>query len=175
MLNSIDSVTHSISKVVDLSNNPSTSSSELYIPENTLFYGLYEVLYEVNVTMTAFPYINFTNSAKSYFKIVPTGLAINGIENGVTSLFIGSNQEFYLTPANYSYDLDELADLSSLNYKYYCRTIDLTSNLIDNSTMTDLSTYKSNTGLAMNANKNCFFSSAASKCSFILTQTFISL
>ena len=100
MLNSIDSATHSILKVVDLSNNPSTSSSELYIPENTLTYGLYEVIYEVNVTMTVDPYINFTSSGYSYFKIVPTGLAINGIENGITSLFIGSNQEFYLTPAN---------------------------------------------------------------------------
>ena len=174
-LKAIDLATYQVLKVVDLSNNPSIVSSGLYIPENTLYYGLYEVIYQINVIMTAYPYLNTTISGYSYFKIVPTGLTINGIENGVTSLFIGSNQEFYLTPANYSYDLDELADLSSLNYKYYCRTIDLTSNLIDNSTMTDLSTYKSNTGLAMNANKNCFASSAASKFCIIYSQTFISL
>jgi hypothetical protein len=175
MLNQIDPVTHNISKVVDLANNPSIVSTELYIQENTLSYGLYEVIHEVNVTKTVYPYVTATNSAYSYFKIVPTGLVINGIENGITSVVIGSNQEFYLTPTNYSYDLDELADLSSLNYKYYCRTIDLTSNLIDNSTMTDLSTYKSNTSLTMNANKNCFASSAASKFWIIYSQTFISL
>ena len=167
-VNLIDSATHQVLKGVDLFNNISTVLSELYIPENTLTYGLYEVIYEVNVTMTVDPYINFTNFRYNYFKIVPSGIAINGIENGVTSLFIGSNQEFHLTPTNYSYDLDELADLSSLNYKYYCRTIDLTSILIDNSTMTDLGTYKTNAGLAMNANKNCFSSSAASKFWLIL-------
>lgn len=112
--------------------------------------------------MTAYPYVNFTNSGYTYLKIAPTGLAINGVENGVTSIYIGSNQNYYLTPTNYSYDLDQIADFTNLNYKYYCRTIDLTSNVIDNSTMTDLNTYQINPSLSMDANQNCFSSSSTS-------------
>ena len=162
ILNKIDSVTHAVLNTIDISNNPSTNLSELFIEQNTLAYGLYEVKYEVNVSMAPFTHTNFTSYAYSYVKVVPTGLAINAIENGITSLIIGSNQELYLTPTSFSHDLDELTDFSSLDYKYYCRTIDLNSNLIDNSTLIDLYAFKINASLSIDANRNCFSSATSS-------------
>ena len=164
ILNKIDSATHAVLNTIDISNNPSTNLSELFIEENTLAYGLYEVKYEVNVRMAPFTHTNFTSYAYSYVNVIPTGLVINGIENGITSLSIGSSQEFYLTPTSYSYDLDGLADFFSLVYKYYCRTIDLNSSLINNSAIIDLYTFKINSSLSIDSNRNCFSSATSGTC-----------
>ena len=85
------------------------------IKENTLDYGFYLVTLKVDVTYNANSYIS-SNVALSYFQIIPTGLAVFGIENGVSSVLIGSNQEFNLQPSIYSIDLDNLVTPDKLSF-----------------------------------------------------------
>ena len=163
-LTQLDETTLKPTASVSLASNPTSTSPELVIKENTLDYGLY--LFDLKVTVKY-----NTNSFKSansstYIKIIPTGLAVFAIENGVSTVLIGSNQAFNLQPTVYSFDMDNLIKADKLSFVYYCRTANQSgSNNVLNS-QTDLKSFKSNANLVMDRNQNCFGSS--SKKNFIL-------
>ncbi len=155
-------VSSTIVSKIDLSSNPTWQSTSLVIQANTLAYGLYAFNFQTNVTITkTISDVFLTNNIATYVQITPTGLAVYGLENGVSGLLIGSQQSFSLKPALYSLDLDSLIKPSSLQYKFYCFTISQGSNTVVNATLSvDLLSYKNNSLLQMNSNSTCFSSNS---------------
>jgi hypothetical protein len=147
-----------IPKIIDLTKNPTFQSSELVIQSNTLDFGVYEFIFKINVVSTDLN--NVSNTANTFIQIIPSGLAIFGLQNGISSQLVGSSQSFILNPGLYSLDLDYLLSMNKLNYTFYCNSIN--SNRINSSSKTtiDLATYKKNPQLAMQWNDTCFDSNS---------------
>jgi hypothetical protein len=154
LLNRVDIV-----QTIDLTSNPTSNSPELVMKANSLAYGTYEFIYQVNINV---PSMNsggsFTSSISTFVQIVPTGLAIFALKNGISTILIGYGQTQVLDPTKYSFDFDNVASISTLSYKYYCVTILTTLSDISSSSI-DLATYKSNPLLSMSSNQTCFASS----------------
>ena len=136
--------------------NPSFESTQLVIQSNTLEYGLYEFVFQVKFTNM---YTNETLSAsdQTFIQIITSGLVVSAFKNGVSSIFIGSNQSLYLKPVAYSFDYDRLASIDSLNFEFYCQTINLNS-YVSYQSLISLLSYKNSPVLTMNSNKTCFAS-----------------
>ena len=137
-----------------LQNNPTAYSSGLVIPKNTLDYGLYQITFSIRIALTSDGYI-FMNNISTYASIIPTGVVVNALQNGIQSLLIGSNQALTFNPAFYSIDLDNLVSPQSLSFIFYCKTINMnqTSQLSQD---IDLYQYKMNSTLLMESNYTCF-------------------
>ena len=140
---------------IDLSLNPTSFSPGLVIQANTLFYGFFEFTLQVQVTLTSTGQ-TLSNNQTQTIEIVPTGVAVFGLQNGISGITIGSQQALSLNPTLYSIDLDNLISPSSLVFTFFCSILGGTS------TSLDLWTYKSNGSLAMNSNQTCFESNSDS-------------
>ncbi len=147
-------------QAISMSVYPTASSVELVIQANTLAYGLYRFKFQVDITEKS--NLLLSNNIETFIQIIPTGLNVFAIRNGIKNQLIGYNQEFTLSPAEYSKDLDDLILPSSLSFKFYCRTLNLNNNfkssqinLID--LMTTLKTVPS---LPMNRTTTCFSSTS---------------
>ncbi len=147
-----------IPKVFDLTKNPTFKSSELVIQSNTLDFGLYEFIIQINIVSTDLK--NVSNTANTFIQIIPSGLAIFGLQNGISSQLVGSSQSFTLNPALYSLDLDYLLSMNKLNYTFFCNSIN--NNWLNSSSKAtiDLATYKKNPQLVMEWNVTCFDSNS---------------
>lgn len=144
---------------IDLSSNPTWQSTSLVIQAYTLSYGLYEFNFQTNATISKANnvVVSLTNNLTTYLEIIPTCFAVFGLQNGVSGLLVGTQQSFSLKPALYSLDLDSLVQPSSLQYKFYCFTINQSSiTSVNTSLSVDLFTYKNNSLFQMNSNATCF-------------------
>ena len=132
---------------IDLSSNPTWQTTELVMQPFQLLYGLYEFVIQVRVSVTS-----VTRSTSKFVLIMPTGIAVFGIPNGVSGLLIGSLQSVVLDPRTNSIDLDRLYSPSLLHYTFYCQmySTNTLTNLASN--ITDLLTYKMNSF----SNQTCF-------------------
>jgi len=155
-------------KDIDLSSNPTWQSTILVIQANTLVYGLYSFNFQTNVSISS-NNVLLTNNITTYVQIVSTGLAVYGLQNGINGLSIGTQQTLNLNPALYSFDMDNLIQPSSLQFKFFCYTITAGSNIAVNTSQSiDLLTYKNNSQLQINRNTTCFSSSGNLFYSFFL-------
>ena len=141
---------------VDLTANPTSTASQLVIPAYTLAYGVYGVQLRANLIANA-SYNTFYSTATSYVQILPTGLVVNALQNGVSSQLVGFNQAFVLDPALYSIDLDYLlTNMSSLSFAFFCtistNTVSSNQNLLACKTNPSSCTFL--------ANQTCFSSSS---------------
>ena len=143
-----------------LSSNPTAQSGELVIQANTLDYGLYQFSFNVDITLLNIDGTKFNAVIDTFIKIIPTGLAIFAIQNGISNILIGSGQSYILNPLAYSFDFDNYATITNLKFLFYCNSIDLTSNLINTPSTIDLLKFKSDSKLAMAWNKTCFNSNS---------------
>jgi hypothetical protein len=105
---------------LDLSGNPSRNSANLVFGSNTLTYGLYKFVLLVNMDMTS---IFFQEELTTYIRIIPTGINVYGLENGLTDFSIGQSQGVKLKPDQYSADPDLVTNTSTLAYKFYCKLV----------------------------------------------------
>ena len=106
-----------------LTNNPSASSAQLVLPSNSLSYGIYAIKYTATLNViTANPSVH-TSSLTVYVKVLPAGIVVRGLSNGVQSTTIGNSQSISIEPAIFSYDLDSTANIKTLPYKFYCRQV----------------------------------------------------
>jgi len=103
--------------LIDLSANPTHDLPEIVVKSNTLDYGLYEFTVQVEIQLVS---NIFKNKLKTYVEIVPTGLVVYGIENGIQSISIGFGQTLTFNPIIYSFDFDNLASIKNLTFKFYC-------------------------------------------------------
>ena len=141
---------------IDLTANPTYLSSELVIQSNTLTYGVYQFNVQVNVITSQ--YGTFTNTNQTFIQILPTGLAVFAIANGIESQLIGSSQPFVLNPVGFSFDMDNLVAPSNLVFDFYCQTISLTQSSSSSSQIrsSSLKAYLTNSSLTLAWNTTCF-------------------
>ena len=116
----IDTNDFSTTAEIDLSKNPTAASNEILIYANVLNYGLYMFSFQIKGTLKESSKIYTQNT---YIKIIPTGLAIFGLENGVSCTSIGFKQTFVLNPAAFSIDFDYIASFQTLKFDFFCRKI----------------------------------------------------
>ncbi|UJR08943.1 hypothetical protein I4U23_013195 [Adineta vaga] len=106
---------------IQLDSSIITTQSELFIPSNSLDYGIYEL--KLSVTMATFP--NSTSTALIYAKITPSNITANLIQFGTLMIAHGYQQDLLLNPGAYSIDPDsDTFNATNWNYDYYCRIFD---------------------------------------------------
>ena len=94
--------TTSCSNRIQLNSTIVTTSSELYIPSQTLPYGLYQ--FQLTVTL---PNSTWLNTSKStYIQIIPSNIIVNAFSSKISMITMGNTQDLFLDPGNYSIDLD---------------------------------------------------------------------
>ncbi|CAF1033074.1 unnamed protein product, partial [Brachionus calyciflorus] len=113
--------------------NPSLKSLNLKIPKDTLFYGIYKLRLEANLTVDT-GYIKnitnvFSNEIDALVRILPSGMDIFSLENYLDSIKIGQNQSLEFQPALYSYDYDQIAKYDSVKFNFYCYVRNKSENL----------------------------------------------
>ena len=139
-------------------NNPTIYSSTLVLQSNTLDYGVYQFKFTVKITMTNEGSV-FTNDISTYVKVIPTGLVVNALQNGIQSILIGSNQTLIFNQAMYSYDMDNFISAQLLEFKFFCQKVNATAMIMGNigNSQIDLYQYKMNNSLMeMFSNLTCF-------------------
>ena len=146
--------------LIDLSANPTHELPEIVVKSNTLVYGLYEFTVQVEIQLVT---NIFKNKLNTYVEVIPTGLAVLGIENGIQSISIGFGQTLTFNPIIYSFDFDNLASIANLTFKFYCSPSN-NNNYITSSLSSvvdkDLATFKKNSSLEINS---CFTSNSRKK------------
>lgn len=119
----INSNDFTVIQTVDLSTNPTNLQNQLVIFPNKLDYGLFKTVFEVQ-SADEFSTNIFVESIETYFRIIPTGLAVFSLANGVSNLEIGYEQSIDLEPDRFSFDFDKLATINLLKFTYYCKIVD---------------------------------------------------
>ena len=139
--------------LIDLTSNPTLSTSGIVIQSNTLYYGIYEFKFKVDILVLS-TRKNFSVESTTYIQIIPSGLAVYALANGIQIITIGNEQSLILNPLAFSFDFDNLAFMDNLTYKFYCSPVYLNtwSNTID------LAEYTKNSSLIMNSSQTCFSS-----------------
>ena len=120
----LNKITGQISKQIFIENNPTINYAELVLQPQTLSYGLYKVVYSVIMTST-----NLTSSAETFFQIIPSGLVLSSLNSkqpiygGTIQITRGSNQQIQFNPYLFTYDIDNVAVITSLSFKYACQVL----------------------------------------------------
>ena len=108
-----------------IKNNPTINYAELVLQPKTLAYGLYKIIY----TVTMLTNKNLTCSVYSYIKIIPSGLILSSLKlsqpvyGGTIEIIRGQNQTIQFDPYLFTYDIDGVASIASLIFKYSCQII----------------------------------------------------
>lgn len=113
--------------LISLDGNPTLEYPELIILSNSMYYGSYKVFYWINLKIDTGYLTNIKNEFGSvlvtYFDISPGGIAVFGLENGLSYIKVGMEQSLDLNPLKYSYDMDFLVSMNSLDFNFYCLDI----------------------------------------------------
>lgn len=171
----INELTGQFEKQVTLTNNPTINYAELVLQPNTLDYGIYQIIYKVTMLNTG-PTL-YESQIDTFIKIVPSGLILSSLSQsqpmygGTIEITRGLAQTIAFDPFLFSYDIDAVAVITSLTFKYYCQVID---NTIQSGYVTmpgsnfkiDLLTFKANNSLnaLMNIDQTCFNTSGKGIC-----------
>ena len=107
-----------------INNNPTVNYAELVFQPQTLYYGLYKVVFTVTMTNT-----NFGSSVVTFIQINPSGLVLSSLKSsqpmygGMIQITRGEIQPIQFDPYLLTYDIDNLAVITSLSFKYACQII----------------------------------------------------
>jgi hypothetical protein len=91
-----------------------SSLSELFIPSNTLKYGIYRMT--LTVKMINSPQL--ISSSIIYVQIIPSPIQVQVIQFGPSIIIQGQQQTLILNPGKYSIDPDEMNFNSTVNILY---------------------------------------------------------
>jgi hypothetical protein len=80
-----------------------TTFSELYIPPQTLSYGIYQL----KLTVTMVSSLNLISSSSAYVQIIPSGIFANLLQYGTPMITRGYQQNLTLDPGKFSVNLDQ--------------------------------------------------------------------
>ena len=100
----------------------------------------------------------FANDISTYVQVIPTGLVVYALQNGIQSILIGSNQTLIFNPVLYSFDMDNFVSPQLLEFKFFCQKVNSSAIMenIENSHI-DLYQYKMNNSvMEMFSNLTCF-------------------
>jgi hypothetical protein len=136
--------------------------------QNTLTYGLFQISFQMNASLSGSENVVSSQKAVTYLSVSPTGIIVSATPNAVGSLVLGSKQSLVLTPRSYSMDMDSLANISALNFTFYCmrvsRNVSLT-NFLSTTNATNLASLVRNSSY-FQSNTSCFNSS----CNYLISQ-----
>ena len=157
-----------------LNDNPTVDYGELVVQPSVLDYGLYR--FNFKVTMLNTKNALFESEQDSFVSIVPSGIYLSSLaaskipDGGTYEMTKGTQQDIQFNPFIYSYDVDSMVDIATLNFKYYCQVIEFGVETgypkLSLSQNVDLSLYKTRSDLAMSENLTCFDSAGRKKVLF---------
>jgi hypothetical protein len=108
-----------------INNNPTINYADLVLQPQTLSYGLYRIVFTVKMAN-----IVFSNLAFTYIRIIPSGLVLSSLKlsqpmyGGTIEITVGQNQQIQFDPYLFTYDIDNVAVITSLTFKYSCQLIE---------------------------------------------------
>ncbi len=117
-----------------LKNNPTLSYSELVLQPQTLSYGVYRILF--TMTSIGLNSTKYTNQDETFIEIKPSGLIISSLKlskpiyGGTIEITRGSSQSIAFNPYIFTYDIDNVAVISTLTFNYSCQIVQQTQTAV---------------------------------------------
>jgi hypothetical protein len=111
-----------------INNNPTLNYAELVLQPQTLNYGVYRVVYTLK--MSGANLTSFQSQIDTFIQIIPSGLVISALRSsqpmygGTIEITRGFDQQIQFNPFLNTYDIDSVAVITSLTFKYSCQIID---------------------------------------------------
>ena len=161
LIYSVDSASGVDLQQITLINNPTINYAELVLQPKSFSTGLYRFVF--SLTMTNPDGTTLTSQINTFVSIIPSGLVLSTLSQsqpmygGSIEISRGQAQSIAFNPFLFSYDIDSIAVMRSLTFKYACEVID--SNIEQGYPMLSgqmiyLSDIKQN--LALASNEKCF-------------------
>ena len=111
-----------------IKNNPTIYYSNLVLQPQTLDYGLYRILLSVKI-INANSSLILKSDVETFIRIIPSGLVLSTLRQtqpmfgGAIEITRGLHQPIEFDPFLFTYDIDSIAVITSLSFKYSCRII----------------------------------------------------
>jgi len=108
-----------------IKNNPTINYADLVLQPKTLSYGVYRIVFTVTMIETY-----CSGSVFTYIRIIPSGLVLSSLKlsqpmyGGTIEITRGQNQPIQFDPFLFTYDIDGVAVITSLTFKYACQLIE---------------------------------------------------
>jgi len=125
----VDSSTGLDLQQIQLSSNPTINYAELVLQPKTFQTGLYRFVY--TLTMVNPDGTTLSSQIDTFVKIIPSGLVLSTLSlnqpmyGGKIEISRGQQQPIAFNPFLFSYDIDSIAVITSLTFKYACQVINL--------------------------------------------------
>jgi hypothetical protein len=125
---STDSATGIDQQQITLSTNPTINYAELVLQPKTFTTGLYRFVY--TLTMIIPDGTTLTSEIDTFVSIIPSGLVLSTLSQsqpmygGLIEISRGHAQSILFNPFLNTYDIDSIAVITSLSFKYSCQVID---------------------------------------------------
>ena len=109
--------------------NPTIMYGVLVIQAKTLDFGLYSFAYTVTMQMNGNS-ISLTSKVETFISLEPAGLVLSTLKliqpmfGGTIEITRGLGQKILFNPFIHTYDVDGIAVITSLTFKYACQIID---------------------------------------------------
>lgn len=104
---------------ITLVNVTSIYNTELFIPKNTLDYGLYKFKFQVELRSNT----SFTSSIDTWIRIIESKGIFWAFPNGADEISVGYSQKVIIDPLKYSYFLEPSKTFENYSFNYYCRVL----------------------------------------------------
>lgn len=115
-------------KEIFIKNNPTFNYANLVLQPQTLYYGLYRVVLRVKI-LNASSSLIFKSDVETFIRIIPSGLVLSTLRQsqpmfgGTIEITRGLHQPIEFDPFFFTFDIDSIAVITSLSFKYSCRII----------------------------------------------------
>ena len=125
---SVDPVTGLDQQQITLSTNPTLNYAELVLQPQSFSTGLFRFVYTLTMVNTDSTLL--TSQVDSFVKIIPSGLVLSTLSlsqpmyGGTIEISRGHMQSIAFNPFLFSFDIDQLAVITTLTFKYSCQLID---------------------------------------------------
>ncbi len=116
-VNKIDPSTKNLLQNVNFNSTIPINLTTLIIPNATLSYGYYQVIFQAIVSLS---FIQTISNATSYIKVLPADYLITAFSQAAVNLLVDPLESISFVPAFYSTDPNGIVDPSTLNFNYYC-------------------------------------------------------
>ena len=125
---SVDPSSGSIIQQITLNANPTLNYAELVLQPKTFLTGIYR--FEFTFTMINLDGTTLSSQISTYVSIIPSGLVLSTLSlsqpmyGGTIVISRGQAQSISFNPFLFTYDIDSIAIITSLTFKYACEVID---------------------------------------------------
>jgi hypothetical protein len=130
----VNSMTGIYEKQIYLNTNPTLTYADLVLQPQTLSYGLYRIVFSATQILSNSTE-KLSNSIDTFIEIIPSGLVISSLRlskpmfGGTIEIKRGSSQSIQFNPYLFTYDIDGVAVITSLNFEYSCQIVNQAINV----------------------------------------------